>query len=391
NTLTIHNIETVDASALIAGHVLTLSGDGTTAVTLSAGNLDAGAFTGDITLTGLSGANTVTTGSGADTVTLSGAETAGVFDLGGGNDTLTLVDGDNTLTIHNTETLDASALIAGHVLTLSGDGTTAVTLSAGNLDAGAFTGDITLTGLSGANTVTTGSGADTVTLSGAETAGVFDLGGGNDTLTLASGDNTLTIHNTETLDATALTAGHVLTLSGDGTTAITLSAGNLDAGAYTGDLTVTASAGGSTITTGSGADYITGGNGNDILTGGAGHDTFDFSTLTNSLASHFDTISDFVSGTDQIHLDHAVALASPATDIEQFSVATGSGDLAADIALVLDSAHLVANGVAQVTITTGSDAGTYAVIGDAVAGYDAANDGVVKLANGAILHTSDFA
>ncbi|MBI1204120.1 MAG: hypothetical protein GC182_16585, partial [Rhodopseudomonas sp.] len=190
-----NSVNTIDATALAAGHVLNLTGDHAVTVSLAAGNLDAGAFTGDITLTGLSGANTVTTGSGADTVTLSGVETAGLFDLGGGNDKLTLANGDNTLTVHNIETLDATALTAGQVLTLSGSGATAIQLNAGNLDASAFTGDITLTGLSGANTVTTGSGADTVTLSGAETAGVFDLGGGNDTLTLADGDNTLTIHN----------------------------------------------------------------------------------------------------------------------------------------------------------------------------------------------------
>ena len=278
------------------------------------------------------------------------------------------------------------------MLTLSGDGTTAIHLAAGDLNANSYSGNITLTGASGSNTVTTGSGNDTVTLSGAETAGVFDLGGGTDTLTLADGANTLTAHNIETIDATALTAGHVLTLSGDGTTAIHLDAGDLNASSYSGNLTVTAATGGSTITAGSGNDYITASGGNDVLTGGAGSDTFDFSNLTNSLASNVDMITDFQSGTDHFALGHAVPLVGSATDIEQFSVASGTGDLAADIASVLNSAtHLVVNGVAQVTIATGADAGTYAVIGDSVAGYNAATDGVVKLATGVTLHVGDFA
>ena len=63
----------------------------------------------------------------------------------------------------------------------------------------------------------------------------IDLGGGTaDSLTLADGDNTLTVNNTEIIDATALTAGKTLTLNGGGATALTLAAGGLVAGTYTG-------------------------------------------------------------------------------------------------------------------------------------------------------------
>ena len=146
-----------------------------------------------------------------------------------------------------------------------------------------------------------------------------------------------------------------------------------------------------TIDGGAGNDTITAGHGNDTITGGAGNDGFVFTNLANSLAANFDTITDFTSGTDHFTLGHAVTLAGAALDIEQFG-ANGTGNLAADIAAVLNSAsHLVANGAAQVTITGGTDAGSYAVLGDAVAGFNAATDGVVKLANAATLHVSDFA
>jgi hypothetical protein len=49
-----------------------------------------------------------------------------------------------------------------------------------------------------------------------------------------------------------------------------------------------------------------------------------------------------------------------------------------------------ANGAAQVRIVGGSDAGNYAVLNDGTAGFSAAHDAVVKLANDAALHTSNF-
>ncbi|MGE3714759.1 MAG: calcium-binding protein [Alphaproteobacteria bacterium] len=49
---------------------------------------------------------------------------------------------------------------------------------------------------------------------------------------------------------------------------------------------------------GLGNDRITGGTGSDNLTGGMGADTFRFATLNDSLTSGYDTIEDFVQGTD---------------------------------------------------------------------------------------------
>ncbi|OYX80753.1 MAG: hypothetical protein B7Y77_00125, partial [Bradyrhizobium sp. 35-63-5] len=230
---------TVDASALPDNTLLTLSGTANFVVTGLAGNLDASAVSGGLTVTTGdaadnaisiavgSGAATLTGSAAGDTVTVNSAALAdGVLLtlLGLADFTVTSLKGNLTATAirgalnvttvdvsditiatgSGVNTIDATALAAGHVLSLTGDHAVTVSLAAGNLSAGAFTGAITLTGLSGANTVTTGSGADIVSLSGVETAGVFDLGGGADKLTLADGDNTLTIHNVETVDATAL-------------------------------------------------------------------------------------------------------------------------------------------------------------------------------------------
>jgi len=56
------------------------------------------------------------------------------------------------------------------------------------------------------------------------------------------------------------------------------------------------------INGGAGNDILIGRDGIDSLTGGAGTDTFRFYAATDSAAGAYDTITDFVSGTDKIHL-----------------------------------------------------------------------------------------
>jgi Ca2+-binding RTX toxin-like protein len=131
-------------------------------------------------------------------------------------------------------------------------------------------------------------------------------------------------------------------------------------------------------------NVLTGGAGADTLTGNAGNDTFVFKTLTDSLASAFDTITDFTSGSDAFSIGHTLAGLGTA------SVASGTGNLVNDLTGALNVSNLVANGAAEVTITGGTDAGTYVVINDGTAGYSSLTDAVVKLTNSAVVHTGDF-
>jgi Ca2+-binding RTX toxin-like protein len=137
---------------------------------------------------------------------------------------------------------------------------------------------------------------------------------------------------------------------------------------------------------GGGNDKINGGAGADMLTGGNGSDTFVYTNLANSRAAAFDTITDFATGVDKLQIGHA--LNGLTTGLTKTTGITGN--LATDLASVLNSTNLKANGAAEVTINSGADAGTYVVINDGTAGYNSTHDSVVKLIGSPILHTNDF-
>jgi Ca2+-binding RTX toxin-like protein len=161
-------------------------------------------------------------------------------------------------------------------------------------------------------------------------------------------------------------------------------------------LTLTGNELANTIVGGAGADTLNGGIGDDVLDGGAnadtivgglGSDTMVFLyTSTNSLAAARDTITDFISGVDKLKIGHAINAAD-------FSSLAGAatGNLANDLSAVLTTLNLHAKGVATVKLTgAGADAGTYAVINDATAGYSATTDNVVKLLGAPSLLSSDL-
>ncbi len=64
-------------------------------------------------------------------------------------------------------------------------------------------------------------------------------------------------------------------------------------------------AGNDTLQGGAGDDYLSRGEGRDRLTGGAGADQFVFDVALNR-GSNLDSVTDFVSGQDQITLDHGI-------------------------------------------------------------------------------------
>jgi hypothetical protein len=206
---------------------------------------------------------------GTSSLVLGGASSTNItLEPGATNDTVSSTSGANTV--------NATALAAGQMLTLTGGAAETVTGLQGNL---------TASGVSGALNVTT-----------------VDVSG----LSIATGSGS------NTINATALTAGHTLTLTGSSAATVTLNAGNLSASTDSGYITVTGGAGANTITVGSGGSTITGGGGADLITLGSGVDKIVYGAQSDSTYLNFDSISGFTAGTDKINLS---AFGLPATHV----------------------------------------------------------------------------
>ena len=146
---------------------------------------------------------------------------------------------------------------------------------------------------------------------------------------------------------------------------------------------------------GSDNDYLDGGTGNDTLNGGAGIDTltggagndvhvFQFGQCT---AAAPDRITDFAFGTDKIDLLTSSGLATPTPT----SFSRAANNTATTLTSVVTSVFADANGAlaglqalgvnsaALVVATNAAIAGTYLVVNDGTAGFQAANDLVVNL------------
>lgn len=144
--------------------------------------------------------------------------------------------------------------------------------------------------------------------------------------------------------------------------------------------------GNDTLNGGAGNDNLNGGAGKDILTGDVGADTFIFQ-FGESPVSAPDRITDFVIGSDQIDLltQGGAVMNDPvgfsrAADNDAATLTTvvtqvftdADGGSWGDQALKIDRAALV-------VATNPSIAGTYLVINDGVADFQASNDLVVNL------------
>ena len=294
---------------------------------------------------GVTGLSVTNFAAGADTVTA--ATVSRLVDASANELTVngaTAVGGANasqitTLTANDEETLNlASGSVAGESLTVgtlnAGDLTTlnlsgnsvivtnaivgasnlatveaASVTGAVTVNASASTADMTFNGsLSGANTLTGGTGADTIT--GGSVGDTIVGGNGNDTIDGGAGNDDLQ--------------------------------GGL---------------GNDTIVGGIGDDTITGGAGNDTLTGGVGADDFVFSATNGR-----DTITDFVSGTDDLDVQTGNLLAglvevAPITSAQTAIALSGSLDQG-NAAYYISANGAAGNLTNHVTIGGGGLAGT---------------------------------
>ncbi len=265
--------------------------------------LNAGGFSGTVTLSGGAGNDTLSGGSGNDTL-----------DGGAGDDTYkfntnTALGTDSIVDASGTDTLDFSGSTAGVTVNLT---------LISNVNA-----NLTLTWAAGVSVenIIGGNGADNLT--GTTGDNKLTGGAGNDQLNGGAGDDTY-IYNTDTAlgtDSVTDTGGTDTLDFSASTSTITVNLANAT-NVVNANLTINYFGTIDNVIGGSGNDFLTGGVGNNQLTGGAGTDSLDggagddtylFDTDT---ALGTDTIAD-VSGTDT--LDFSASALAVSVDLNSTS------------------------------------------------------------------------
>jgi len=317
------------AEATAGEGVIVSAGSATGATNVTVGGA-AGATTGTATVVTGSAADTVvldentavnvTTGDGGDTVTIT-AIASGTINTGDGDDTVTDAEA-NTKTINlgggnDTFTPASNADIAtvdfgagdGDTLVMTGDHSGAAS-SWTNYEILSLTGGTTLSAAQfAADNSFEMTGAQTLTIAATATSNDVDMS--NMTFDIAALGNTAVTGNANVNVVTGSDAVDVVTgNAGDDT--IT-GGGSND--------TLTGSAGNDTLSGGTGADIIAGGADNDTITGGAGADHIDIA-VTDATNGAKDTITDFVSGTDDLDLD---GYTNSAGNLNHANVASAAG------------------------------------------------------------------
>jgi len=419
-----------------------LSVTGTTAVAVT--SINASGLTGStagagITLGGNTGALTVTGSNNNDIIQLATMGTGGTVrvNAGTGNDTVlgtaamfvasTLLSGDtgiDTISIQDTTgtiadgtfanvtgfekiilgaTTDVSFTVGGYInaIATANGGVLDVTAPSLAITTGAVVVDATalstvnsmklsLTNVeaaanAGSITITTSQGADNITIVG--------TGAGNiDTITISGGTAALAATTAKTINLSGVATG--------------------------GAISVTTGAGNDVITAAAIAGSYTGGAGADTFTSGAGVDTYRYSAIAanaSATGSNVDTISNFATTADKINVLGGggagatilglTIVAGTTTAATMGAVVTNAvtvdtiADVYTQLALSLltttnaFAASTAAGGgfvARQVTFSAGQAAGTYLVLNDATASFQAANDIVIKLTGTTTMVAADI-
>ncbi|SIO14891.1 hypothetical protein SAMN05443662_1563, partial [Sulfurivirga caldicuralii] len=355
---------------IAAAETLNVTGDAkleidtalTSVETVAAADFDAGLT---VNLTGNANDATVTVGDGDNDVI--GGDGADTITVGDGNDAIDGGTGDDTIVAGN-----------GSNDIIGGAGADTITVGDGDntIDGGA--GDDTIVAGNGSNDIIGGAGADTITVGDGDNT--IDGGAGDDTIVAGNGSN----------DIIGGAGADTITV-GDGDNTIDSGADDDIITAGAGDDTIDGGDGNDTIVAGNGANNITGGAGADSLAGGEGNDTFRYYAQNESamdMGSSFagDTIVGFNAGdgtaagvVDRIQLPYGWTATTISTvTVGSANLATFSDDMKASGNLTTALAQT--GGVAVVTVSNGTAAGTYIMTNNGTAGgYSSDNTLVVKL------------
>jgi Ca2+-binding RTX toxin-like protein len=338
-TTTITDTLTASVTTTLPANVenLTLTGAAAINGTGNAGNNVITGNTGNNILNGGAGIDTLIGGLGNDTYVVDSA-----------TDTITELANGGTDTIQSSVTYTIAALVNVENLTLTGaaiDGT-------GNAGNNVITGN-------GANNSLNG-GLGTDTLIGGLGNDTYVVDSATDTITELTNGGTDTIQSSVTYTIAALVNVENLTLTG---IAAINGTGN------TGNNVIIGNGANNSLNGGAGNDILTGGTGKDTLTGELGVDRFDYRTLTDSLLSNFDVVTDFnaLAGNDLFLVSTARSVFS---DVGSVATLDAPG-----IAAKLTNPFFIANSAARFTF----GARTFVAINDATAGFSATTDAIIEV------------
>jgi Ca2+-binding RTX toxin-like protein len=127
------------------------------------------------------------------------------------------------------------------------------------------------------------------------------------------------------------------------------------------------------INGGAGNDTISGGAGGDLLTGGSGVDTFQYQSLTDSLLSNYDAITDLQIGIDVIDSPRAIS----AAQIQKLGYVSALTETA--IQQVLTPNNFVVNGASTFRFRDGLIDRTFLGLNDGRAGFSATTDSIIEI------------
>ena len=283
-----------------------------------------------------------------------------------------LNEADETFTLTLSSPTNASIGAVTTVTTTITDTLTAsvTTTLPANVENLTLTGTAAINGTGNAgNNVITGNGANNI-LDGGTGIDTLIGGLGNDTYVVDSATDTIaeltnggtdTIQSSVTYTIAALVNVENLTLTGAAAINGTGNAGNN---------VITGNGANNILNGGAGNDILTGGLGKDTLTGGLGVDRFDYRTLTHSVLSIFDVVTDFNAnaGNDLFLVSTARSVFNNVTTAVATLDATG-------IAARLTTTVFTANSAARFTFGTR----TFVAINDATAGFSATTDAIIEV------------
>jgi Ca2+-binding RTX toxin-like protein len=346
-TDTIQSSVTYTIAALVNVENLTLTGAAAINGTGNAGNN---------VITGNTGNNILNGGAGIDT--LIGGLGNDIYVVDSATDTITELTNGGTDTIQSSVTYTIAALVNVENLTLTGAAAINGTGNSGNNVIIGNTGNNILNGGLGTDTLIGGLGNDTYVVDSA-----------TDTITELTNGGTDTIQSSVTYTIAALVNVENLTLTG---------AAAINGAGNTGNNVIIGNGANNSLNGGAGNDILNGGAGNDILTGGTGKDTltgelgvdrFDYRTLTDSLLSNFDVVTDFnaLAGNDLFLVSTARSVFS---DVGSVATLDAPG-----IAAKLTNPFFIANSAARFTF----GARTFVAINDATAGFSATTDAIIEV------------